>query len=134
VVAAAAGCAPAGDDESGFAAAIAAASKAELAIVFVGLHAQWFDHTSDGDAAEGEGLDRANITLAPIQLKLLQAVSATGTPVVAVLINGGQLAIPWVKQHVPVVVEAFYPGQFGTMIPRPSFLRVPPLPPHDTLR
>lgn len=62
---------------------------------------------------EGEGNDRANITLPSIQLKLLQAINETGVPIVVVLINGGQVACPWVKQHVPAVVEAFYPGQFG---------------------
>ena len=65
------------------------------------------------DASEGEGRDRADILLPAVQLALLQAVYATGVPVVLVLINGGQLAIPWAKQHVPSIVEAFYPGSFG---------------------
>ena len=100
-------------DESGFAAAVALAKKADVAVVFLGLHPQWFDDVPYNDANEGEGRDRANITLPDVQLKLLQAVVGAGTPVVLVLINGGQLAIPWAKIHVPAIVEAFYPGQMG---------------------
>jgi hypothetical protein len=113
VVGSAPGSALSGADESGFPAAKEAATNADIALVFLGLHPQWFDADPDGDAREGEDLDRFNITLPDIQLKLLQAISGTGTPVVLVLINGGQVAIPWAKEHVPAVVEAFYPGQFG---------------------
>ena len=112
VVASAKGCGLWNADQSGFPAAAAAARQAEVAVVFLGLHPQWFDG-GHGDADEGEDNDRINITLADVQLKLLQAVSATGTPIVLVLINGGQVAIPWAKEHVPAIVEAFYPGQFG---------------------
>ena len=59
-------------DEVGFGEAVAAAKKAEVAVVFLGLHPQWFDKSGDADAQEGEGNDRSNITLAAIQLKLLQ--------------------------------------------------------------
>jgi hypothetical protein len=113
VVASAEGTTLAGTDTSGIPAAVAAARKADVAVVLLGLHPQWFDSTQDGDSQEGEGLDRSNITLAPIQLQLLQAIEATGVPVVLVMINGGQLAIPWAKQHIPAIVEAWYPGQLG---------------------
>ena len=113
VVASAVGTALAGTDASGIPAAVAAARKADVAVVLLGLHPQWFDSTHDGDSQEGEDLDRANISLAAIQLQLLQAIEATGVPVVLVLINGGQLSIPWAKDHIPAIVEAFYPGQLG---------------------
>eukprot|EP00656_Telonema_subtile_P016917 TRINITY_DN18976_c0_g1_i1.p1 TRINITY_DN18976_c0_g1~~TRINITY_DN18976_c0_g1_i1.p1 ORF type:complete len:703 (+),score=112.32 TRINITY_DN18976_c0_g1_i1:153-2261(+) len=113
VVGAAVGSALWGTNESGFTEAVAVASKAEVALVFLGLHPQWFDSPSDGDAQEGEDHDRLNISLPAIQLKLLQAIQATGVSTVLVLINGGQVAVPWAKQHVPAIVEAFYPGQFG---------------------
>jgi beta-glucosidase-like glycosyl hydrolase len=99
-------------NESGFAAAVTAASAADVAIVFLGLHPQWFD-SGDGDAEEGEDNDRANITLSAVQLKLLQAVHATGVPVVVVLISGGQVAIPWAKANVPAIIQAWYPGELG---------------------
>jgi hypothetical protein len=100
-------------DESGFAAAVEAAGKADVAVVMLGLHPQWFDNPGDGDAQEGEDNDRANITLPVVQLKLLKRIVQTGVPTVVVLINGGQVACPWVKANIPAVVEAFYPGQFG---------------------
>jgi hypothetical protein len=99
--------------EGGFAEAVAAAARADVAIVFLGLHPQWFDSADDGDAREGEDLDRINITLPAVQLKLLQAINATGVPVVVVLINGGQVACRWVKANIPAVVEAWYPGEMG---------------------
>ncbi len=101
-----------GANESGFAAAVAVATEADVAVVFLGLHPQWFD-SGDGDAEEGEDNDRANITLSPVQLKLLQAVHATGVPVVVVLITGGQVAIPWAKDNVPAIIQAWYPGELG---------------------
>ena len=113
VVGHAAGCSLQSADESGFAEAVALAAAAEVAVVFCGLHPQWFDNVGNMDVNEGEDRDRANITLPDVQLRLIQAVAATGTPVVLVLINGGQLAIPWAKANVPAVVEAFYPGQLG---------------------
>ena len=102
-------------DESGFADAVALAKKAEVAVLFLGLHPQWFDNVPQNDVNEGEDRDRANITLPDVQLKLLQAVAAAGMPVVLVLINGGQLAIPWAKasKDVSAIVESFYPGQMG---------------------
>ena len=42
-----------------------------------------------------------------------QAIVATGTPVVVVLIHGGPLAIEWTKANVPAIVSAHYPGELG---------------------
>jgi beta-glucosidase len=57
--------------------------------------------------------DRVLIDLQPIQLQLVQAVVATGKPTVVVFINGGQVAHQWVKDNVPAILEAFYPGEAG---------------------
>ena len=100
-----------GNDTSGFADAAALASKADVALVFVGLHPQWFDDAPVDDSSEGEARDREDILLPAVQRQLIKAICATGVPVVLVLINGGQVAIPWAKQHVPSIVESFYPGQ-----------------------
>jgi beta-glucosidase len=51
------------------------------------------------------------------QEELLRAVVATGTPVVLVLLSGSALAVPWAAEHVPAIVQAWYPGQAaGTAI------------------
>ena len=62
---------------------------------------------------EGEGKDRVNLTLPGEQLQLVQQVWQTGVPTVVVLVNGGPVDIQWIKDNVPAVLEAFYPGQMG---------------------
>jgi beta-glucosidase len=48
-----------------------------------------------------------------MQRQLVQAVSATGKPVVVVLVNGRPLATPWISDHVPAILEAWFPGEKG---------------------
>jgi beta-glucosidase len=105
-----------GDSEQGFAAAIAAAKKSQVAVLVVGLSQQL-----EGEQGQQEGNppgvlslgDRINLDLPLIQEKLIQAIYETGTPVVVVLINGSALAITWADEHVPAILEAWYPGQAG---------------------
>lgn len=61
----------------------------------------------------GENFDRAELGLPGNQQALLEAVVATGTPVVLVLMNGRPLALPWADRHVPAILEAWYPAEFG---------------------
>jgi beta-glucosidase len=61
----------------------------------------------------GEGHDRSNLDLPENQEQLLEAVVATGVPVVLVLENGRPLTIPWAAKHVRAILEAWYPGEFG---------------------
>jgi len=103
------GCQLSGQDTSGFAAATALASKADVALVFVGLH----PGQGGGDAREDEGWDRSEIILPGVQSQLIQAVHAANSKTVVVLIHGGPLAIEWEKNNVPAIVDAFYPGELG---------------------
>ncbi len=65
----------------------------------------------------GEASSRADISLAGEQQKMLEAALATGKPVVAVLMNGRPLAIPWVKEHVPAILETWQLGiQMGNAV------------------
>jgi beta-glucosidase len=68
-----------------------------------------------GEAADmsGEGASRAALDLPGIQEQMLEAVAATGKPVVLVLVNGRPLDIRWASQHVPAILEAWYPGTVG---------------------
>lgn len=61
----------------------------------------------------GGELDRSSLDLPGDQEQLLEAVVATGKPVILVLENGRPLTIGWAKQHVPAILEAWYPGEFG---------------------
>lgn len=85
------------------AAAVACAKDAEVAILALG---EW-------QGISGEGFDRSNLDLPGAQEQLLEAVAATGKPVVLVLENGRPLTIGWAKEHVPAILEAWYPGERG---------------------
>jgi beta-glucosidase len=85
--------------------AAAAATARQADVVILGL-GEW-------QGISGEGFDRSNLDLPGNQEQLLEAIVATGKPVVLVLENGRPLTISWAKQHVPAILEAWYPGEFG---------------------
>jgi beta-glucosidase len=93
--------------------ALNAARKADVVIFVGGL-------TSDLEGEEMKvpypgfaGGDRTDLRLPATQEKLLEALQATGKPVVLVLTTGSALAVDWAKQHIPAIVVAWYPGQRG---------------------
>ncbi len=102
------GCDVLGDSTTGFADAVDAARSATVAIVVVGEKSGLVE-----GCTSGESIDRADLGLAGKQQALVEAVVATGTPVVVVLINGRPLALPWIAAHVPAVLEAWVPGEEG---------------------
>jgi len=102
------GCDVLGDSRDGFAAAVEAAQNADVAIVVVGGKSGLVDSCTTGEAR-----DCVDLGLTGMQLELVKAVYATGTPVVVVLVNGRPLAIPWIAEHIAAVVEAWLPGEEG---------------------
>jgi beta-glucosidase len=84
-------------------AAVASAKDADVVVLGLG----------ERQGISGEGFDRSGLDLPGNQEQLLEAVVATGKPVVLVLENGRPLTIGWVKDHVPAILEAWYPGEFG---------------------
>jgi beta-glucosidase len=60
-----------------------------------------------------EGGDRTHINLPKVQEDLLKAVQETGKPVVLVLTSGSALAVNWADEHVPAILQIWYPGQEG---------------------
>ncbi|GAB4575684.1 MAG: glycoside hydrolase family 3 N-terminal domain-containing protein [Anaerolineae bacterium] len=97
------GCRVRNADDADLPAAVALAREADVAVVVVG----------DDVSLNGERRDRATLDLTGAQQALVEAVAATGTPVVVVLINGKPLSIPWIAEHVPAIVEAWNPGLAG---------------------
>lgn len=89
-------------------AAADAARRSDVAIVVVGENER-----KKPDATNGEGRDVASLDLTGMQQQLVEAVQATGTPVVVVLVNGRALSTRWIAEHVPAVVEAWLPGEQG---------------------
>ncbi|TVT39529.1 beta-glucosidase [Hymenobacter setariae] len=124
------GCAIRDTTSANIAEAVAAAKQAQVAVVVLGgSSARDFktEYQSTGaatvtaaakneaisDMESGEGYDRASLDLLGKQQQLLQAVVATGTPVVVVLIKGRPLNLNWMASHVPALLDAWYPGQEG---------------------
>ena len=60
-----------------------------------------------------KGGDRTSIDLPKPEEDLLEAVAATGKPVVLVLTNGSALAVNWANEHANAILDAFYPGEEG---------------------
>lgn len=87
-------------------AAVAKAKGADVAILVLG----------ERQGISGEGFDRSTLDLPGNQEALLEAVAATGVPVVLVLENGRPLALPWAAAHVPAILEAWYPGERGGQV------------------
>jgi beta-glucosidase len=90
------------------------AANAADAVVFVG------GLTGDVEGEEMRvslpgfaGGDRTDLRLPASQQKLLEALQATGKPVVLVLTTGSALAVDWAKEHLPAILVAWYPGQRG---------------------
>ena len=92
--------------------AVDVAKNADVVVACVG-GSSGIDVERDSSATSGEGIDRANLRLPGRQLTLLQALSETETPLVVVLINGRPLAIEWLADNVPTVIEAWVPGEEG---------------------
>ena len=82
--------------------AVAAASAAEVAVLFLGVPAE----------EESEGFDRTHIDLPAAQLDLVDAVLAVNPNVVVVLSNGGVVALPF-ADRVPAILEGWLLGQAG---------------------
>ena len=61
----------------------------------------------------GESRSRTSLDLPGKQLQLLQALHATGKPVVLILINGRPLTINWANRYLPSIIEAWFPGVDG---------------------
>ncbi len=110
------GCSVFGEDRSGFEAALDIAKRADI-VIFVGGLSQ----ALEGEEGQKEGLpeglvslgDRLRLDLPDVQEQLLQALYATGKPIVLVLLNGSAVSINWANDNVPAILEAWYPGEEG---------------------
>ena len=91
------------DEEAEFARAVELARDCDVAVVVVG---EWQNMI-------GEMASRSSLELPGRQLELLQAVAATGTPVVLLVMNGRPLDLRWAAEHVPAILDVWYPGTRG---------------------
>ena len=94
------GCDIRGERPTNTISAVTAAQKADLVIMVLG----------EAEAMSGEAHSRAHLGLPGKQQFLLEAVHATGTPVVAVLMSGRPLVIPWMAENIPAILCAWHGG------------------------
>ena len=115
------GCSTAGGTDEQIQEAVAAAKQADVAVLVMGDNSNyyggigWGDAELDGKVAVtcGEGFDTHCLDLPGRQQTLIEAIYATGTPVVLVLETGRPYAVCWAKEHIPAILQAWYPGEQG---------------------
>ena len=95
---------PLPDDDKTIAEAVATAKQADVAILALGESADWMT---------GEASSRTKLDLPGHQQDLLEAVAATGKPLILVMFTGRPSTIKWAAEHVPAIVEAWFPGMEG---------------------
>ncbi|MBD1367142.1 glycoside hydrolase family 3 C-terminal domain-containing protein [Mucilaginibacter sp. ZT4R22] len=99
-------------EQAGIDSAVAQARLSDVVIAVVGEDVR----------RVGESLSRTGLNLPGRQLKLIQALQATGKPVVMVMINGQPLTINWENKYVPAILEAWFPSvQSGQVIAETLF-------------
>jgi beta-glucosidase len=96
------------DDE-----ALRMAREADAVVLVLGLSPRIEGEEMPVDVKGFRGGDRTDIALPEAQERLLRSVVQVGKPVVLVLLNGSAVAIPWAAEHVPAILECWYPGQDG---------------------
>jgi beta-glucosidase len=96
-----------------YADALDAAKQAEAVVLVLGISSQLEGEEMNVSEPGFKGGDRTGIGLPARQQALLEAVTATGKPVVLVLMSGSALAVNWADAHVGAIVQAWYPGEEG---------------------
>ncbi|MFW5947108.1 MAG: glycoside hydrolase family 3 C-terminal domain-containing protein [Gemmatimonadota bacterium] len=97
--------------------AVDAARQADAVVLVLGLTARLEGEEMRVDIDGFRGGDRTRLALPAAQQELMREVVATGTPTVLVLMSGSAVAVNWADEHVPAILEAWYPGQAaGTAI------------------
>lgn len=89
-----------GTSDSGFAAAVSAARQSDIAILALG----------ESGEMSGEAGSRAYLDLPGNQKQLLQAVAASGKPIVLLVFSGRPLVLDWAAKHIPAIMEVWFPG------------------------
>ncbi|HEY0796784.1 MAG TPA: glycoside hydrolase family 3 C-terminal domain-containing protein [Acidisarcina sp.] len=93
--------------------AIAAAKDADVVVAVVGITSQLEGEEMKVSEEGFKGGDRTSIDLPKPEQALLEAVAATGKPLVVVLMNGSALGVNWAKEHANAILEAWYSGEEG---------------------
>ncbi len=95
-----------------FAEALSAAERAEVVVMCLGLDATIEGEEGDTSNEYASG-DKLHLNLPGLQQELLEKVYAVGKPVILVLLSGSALAVKWADEHIPAIIQAWYPGGRG---------------------
>ena len=93
--------------------AVEAAKNSDVVIAVLGITSELEGEEMPVDEEGFKGGDRTSLDLPKPEQALLEAVSATGKPVVLVLANGSALSVNWAKQNVNAILESWYAGEEG---------------------
>jgi beta-glucosidase len=93
--------------------AITAAQNADVVIAVLGITSELEGEEMQVSEPGFKGGDRTSLDLPKPEEDLLEALVATGKPVVLVLTNGSALSVNWAKEHVNAILDAWYPGEEG---------------------
>lgn len=97
---------------AGFSEAMSMVDRADAVILCVGISPAL--EGEEGEAANSDGGgDKISLNLPGMQQELIKQISATGKPLVLVVFSGSPLAINWAQEHVPAIIQAWYPGEEG---------------------
>lgn len=99
--------------EAPYAEAIRVAKEVDTVVLVLGLSPRLEGEEMNVSEPGFLGGDRTDIKLPARQQGLLEAVAATGKPVVLVLLSGSALAVNWANERIPAIVQAWYPGEEG---------------------
>jgi beta-glucosidase len=93
--------------------AVAAAREADAVVAVVGITSDLEGEEMGVDQPGFKGGDRTSLDLPKGEQELLEAVEATGKPLVVVLMSGSPLAVGWANAHADAILQAWYPGEEG---------------------
>jgi beta-glucosidase len=93
--------------------AVAAAKDADVVVAVVGITSELEGEEMPVNEDGFKGGDRTSLDLPKPEQDLLEAMAATGKPLVVVLMNGSALSVNWAKEHANAILEAWYPGEEG---------------------
>ena len=94
-------------------AAVAAAKNADVIVAVVGITSRLEGEEMPVTQPGFSGGDRTSLDLPKHEEDLVEALAATGKPLVVVLMNGSALGVNWAKEHANAILESWYSGEEG---------------------
>lgn len=101
-----------GEKKDRFAEAVSVAERADVVVMCLGLNSSIEGEEGDASNEYASG-DKKHLNLPGLQQNLMEAVYQAGKPVILVLLSGSALAVSWADEHIPAIVQGWYPGAEG---------------------